>query len=411
MLKQIIEATKLSPEFCAHLLGVPSHQFRDWLDNKRPVPRFVMSELLTVLGVTEKELSKSAFEVRQADKASITPAIWFKLRDEKLLDADREVIALIRRLGFFAAQLDQLREAHSPSLWLSCQTAVLDKLDRTTSPAAQGKEAAKRFRRIVDLNHGQTGVGEILRPKLRRIGLTIIEAPIPKSQLEGCCFNVGKDNTVLPFIFANTFEATWFRRNEVILHEVCHALFDVENDPVSLDFKVKGEPDFVEARARAFAQECLIPCTVLNHYGNQFGLKWGELSEKDIANLMASIHAEQATVIRAMYENGLISENLRDQYSDLACMADLKLISQHALTTAEYLDARSGEDPKWIAKNRNTTLGPRPLRLPVGYINQVIEALNEEQITEGKAAEMLMMDRETFLERFGELVLQLEGIS
>ena len=42
--------------------------------------------------------------------------------------------------------------------------------------------------------------------------------------------------------------------------------------------------------------------------------------------------------------------------------------------------------------------------MPSLYVGQVIEALNGQQISESKAAEMLMMDRETFVTRFGSLI-------
>ena len=38
------------------------------------------------------------------------------------------------------------------------------------------------------------------------------------------------------------------------------------------------------------------------------------------------------------------------------------------------------------------------------YVAKVIEAVRNDDISYGKAAEMLMIDKETFAERFGDLV-------
>jgi hypothetical protein len=59
-----------------------------------------------------------------------------------------------------------------------------------------------------------------------------------------------------------------------------------------------------------------------------------------------------------------------------------------------------------MAENRNTAVGARTLRLPAGYVQQVIETANTGDISFAKAAELLMMDRYTFTERFGDMLVQ-----
>jgi hypothetical protein len=82
------------------------------------------------------------------------------------------------------------------------------------------------------------------------------------------------------------------------------------------------------------------------------------------------------------------------------------MISPHMLTTREYVQSLAATAPKWIARNRTTSLGTRRLRLPAGYVKQIIDAANAGEISVGKAAEMLMMDRYTFAERFGDSVME-----
>jgi hypothetical protein len=235
MLKQVIEATRLSPEFCASLLRVPAEQFRQWIDGKQPIPQFVIPEMTAILGVSEKSLLTKG--TIHADGGSLAPAIWFKLRSDELSDADRELVGLVRRLGFFMAQLEAIRGSRSSRAWRAVAQAVLEPVDRSAPPAVQGRDAAVSFRAAANLDHGQAGVGDFIRPRLRQVGVVVIESPIPKSSLEGCCFSIGREGDLRPCVFANTFKSTWFRRNETLLHEVCHAIFDLENDPVSLDFR------------------------------------------------------------------------------------------------------------------------------------------------------------------------------
>ena len=70
------------------------------------------------------------------------------------------------------------------------------------------------------------------------------------------------------------------------------------------------------------------------------------------------------------------------------------------------MQSLAADMPKWIAGNRTTSLGTRRLRLPAGYVKQVIDLTNAGEISFGKAAEMWMMDRYTFAERFGDSITE-----
>jgi len=376
------------------------------MDQRKQIPGFAIPELSAVLGISAKDLL-SRKHLTPTDGSSLAPAVWFKLRDTRLGDSDREFVGLVRRLGFSMAQLEEITNTRSASSWDAIAQTVSSKIDRSAPPALQGREAASHFRSIANLQHGQTGIGELIRPRLRQSGLVVIESPISKSSLEGCCFEIGADEDKRPCVFANSFKSTWFRRNEIILHEVCHAIFDLANDPVSLDFINEGDsPTIPEERARAFSQECLVPRSVIVHYANQLGIKWNELTMEQLARLVAETHAEQRLVLRAAHGNGMITDDLLARYSAYDCTAVLRAISLHMLTTREYMKSLAAEMPKWIARNRTTALGTRRLRLPAGYVKQVIDATNSGEISIGKAAEMLMMDRYTFLERFGDSVME-----
>jgi len=405
MLKEIIKSAQLKPEFCANLVNVPIAEFSEWMDDKKQIPDFAIPELSAVLGVSEKDLLSP--KPKTSSNSNLAPAIWFKLRDNRIGESEREFVGLVRRLGFSMAQLDGINSTRNSSRWAATAQSIVSGLDRSAPPALQGREAATRFRSIANWDHGQQGIGELIRPMLRRFGLVVMESPITKSTLEGCCFEIGGEGDKRPCVFANTYKSTWFRRNEIILHEVCHAIFDLANDPVSLDFTGEQDNQTVsEERARSFARACLVPRSVLTHFVNQMGLKWDTLSVEQLAQLVAQAHVEQRVVLGLAHEHGLISDEMRDRYLAFDCAQALRHVSSHALTTREFLQKEAADAPKWIAENRNTTLRTRRLRLPAGYVQQVIEATNAGEISRGKAAEMLMMDRYTFADRFGELLAE-----
>ena len=408
MLKHIVAATKLPFEFCASLIGVDPDQFSDWMEGRKPVPGFILPELSSVLGVTEAEILNPGNQSRPPSAEAMTPAVWFKLRDDNLIARDREMVGLVRKLGFFLGQLQRARGErlleYSP-LFGTVRAGV----DRKLPPSAQGIQAAQAFRGASSLQHGQSGIGELIRPHFRRLGILLVESPLKGSKLEGCCFSVGSGEAPTPCIFANSFGSTWFRRNAVLMHELCHAIFDLEDDPVAIDFIESDQGNSThtllnEARAQAFAQEALVPKTVLIQFANKFGLDWTRLSANDLGRLVAEAHVEKQLLLKAALDAGFIDDDQRVAYESVDCAAAVREYSTHALNTREYLRLRAEESPKWIGENRNTDIGTRSLRMPVRYVDEVIKALNEGFITVGKAAEMAMMEKPTFLKRFHNLI-------
>jgi Zn-dependent peptidase ImmA (M78 family) len=403
MLKQIIAATKLPSEFCAALVGVDPDQFIDWMEGRKPIPTFVLPELSSVLGVREADILSSV-HASHLSAETMTPAVWYKLRDENLVDRDREMVGLVRKLGFYLGQLQRVKGQRLLE-YAPLFGTVRQSVDRNLPPSAQGKQAAQAFRGASGLQHGQSGVGELIRPYCRRIGLLVIESSLKGSRLEGCCFSVGGGDSLTPCLFGNSFAVTWFRRNAVLMHELCHAIFDLEDDPVAIDLQDASGPQALsEARAQAFSQEVLVPKSVMVHLTNKIGVKWDNMSPEVLARLIAESHAEKALVLKAAVDNEFIDEDQRSLYDGFDCGSLVRSYSTHALNTREYLKARSEESPKWIGENRNTDTGIRSLRLPVRYIDEIISALNDGLITIGKAAEMAMMEKQTFIRRFRDLV-------
>lgn len=401
MLKNILESAKLESKFCAELVGVDQEQFSEWVSGVSPIPSFVREELSTILGVPAKTLIGAG--PTSGDSGHVAPALWYKLRAANLFSADRELVGMIRKLAFQSSQLQRIL-CEQTTVYRSYFDSALRDLDRNAPPAVQGQMAADSFRKATGLNRGQSGLGEVLRSFVRASGILLIESPLPKSDVEGSAFNVGLDEQI-PSLFANTYKSTWFRRNLVLSHELGHAVFDLQNDPFHADFRDVPCSEMEEIRANAFARELMIPRSVLIHLANSFGLNWAALSEVDLARLVAEAHVELREVLGAAREYGLIDEELEQRYSAASIAQPLRELSPHSLTTDEYLRTLDSKDPVWAAKNRTVWIGGNRLRLPAGYVGRVLKAVESGKVTEGKAAELLLMDRYTFRDRFSSQFL------
>ncbi len=342
---------------------------------------------------------------KQAQRArDITPAIWYKFRGERLVDADRESILLIRQLGHFQNEIEDVTGKKAVG-WKPLFEAIRQTTDPQAAPGEQGQRAARMFRESTGLSQCATGIGEVLRGHLRRLGILIIETPIPGSSVEGCCFYVAVHPMEKPCVFANLYKSTWFRRNFVLMHEIAHAIFDAPSTAVSLDFlNSESISDIGEQRAEAFAEEALLPREVLYHAAQSRGIKWDRLSAEDMAYLVAETHVEKRVVARAAVTAGFVQPEHKMELDDLDISDILVKISERALSTAQYVERRGPEvkDRQMLGK-RTTTIPSRSIRLPIPYVRFVIEAMRDQMISKGKAAELLMIDDAEFDSRFGNL--------
>jgi Zn-dependent peptidase ImmA (M78 family) len=401
MLQKILTSAGIDPRTCAELLGFNPHSFLQWVSGQSEIPESVLPLLSAVLSVPPSLLAIAPRAARNLGDSDVTPQIWYKFRGPGLVDSDREYVILIRQIGHYLNELEEVTRQKSVQ-WKSLFESVRGNIDIQAPPREQGKMAARIFRQSTSLGHGARGVGEVLRGLLRALGILVIETPITDSRIEGCSFYVGSTNAPRPCAFANTHHTTWFRRNSTVMHEVGHSIFEPFTG-ATLDFvDASTEEDVVELRAQAFAQESLIPKQVLLHTAQSCGIEWGALTDRAIAELVAATHVEQRMVIGAAIEADLVSPDQRDALSRIDISPCLRELSGHALTTEEYLQKIGEQTVDWVGK-RTTTLAPRAIRLPIGYVNSVVESYRDRQISPAKAAEYLIIDEEEFLERFGDI--------
>lgn len=407
MLQLALNSTGLDAETCAGLLGFSPALFAEWLAGQRPIPESVLPLLSAVFSVSPSILKMSPKAAKSVQEADITPAVWYKFRGPELVSADRECVVLIRQLGHFLNELEEVTQQKSVQ-WKTLFESIRSATDLQSAPREQGRTAARIFRESTSMGHGAVGSGGVLRPMLRSMGVLVIETPLKESRLEGCSFSVGSPTAPRPCVFANAHHVTWFRRNMVLMHEVGHSIFESAFVGASLDLVDSDASDSLELRAQTFAQECLVPKNVLVHVAQTNGIKWNALSPRALAKLVADTHVELRTLVSAAVDAGFIQPENAEALKRADISAELPEFSEHALSTDEYLQKIGADNANWIGK-RATTLPPRSIRLPIGYVNTVVDAYKDSHISLGKAADYLMIDESEFIERFGDIYAEVEG--
>lgn len=407
MLRNLLESAGLNAKVCADLLGLDHIVFRSWIAGERPIPSYIVPELCSVLGVSSDALLAGISPTKSSIENA--PAIWFRFRSgDRLTDVDRELVVVIRKLGHHMDELEELTGTRAVS-WSVVFDGIRKEVDKQSSPLEQGRAAGRFLRGVRELGlpvrtrEGIKGIGDRLRDNIRCMGVRIVESPLPSSNLEGCSFYVGPPGSEKPCLFANSYKQTWFRRNMILAHELAHAIFDIETNAASVDFTSDSEQhQLEELRADAFAQEVLAPKEVLNHIAQTNGIKWRELTSNSLALFVAYTQVEKRVVIKAALDAGFIDAEQADRYREIDIHDDLRALSERALTTQEYVRSKSLSNESIIsAESRTTTIPSRALRLPLPYVSKVIELARLNDITFGKAAQMLMIDKRVLLQRFG----------
>ncbi len=405
MLQRILEAAGLDARTFAGLLGVNPDVVLAWASGREAIPESFLPLLGAVLSVSPSTLVSASKVPRRWTESDVTSQIWFKFRGKGLVQADREYVALIRMMGHYLNELEEVTRRKSVQ-WKTIFETIRNTVDVQAPVKEQGKSAARIFRQSTSLGHGATGAGEVLRGFLRAIGILAVEIPISESIVEGCCFYVGTGASPRPCVFANSHHATWFRRNVILMHELGHAIFEPFTGAI-LDFVSGAVDEDIEIRAKSFAQEVLVPREVLFHAAQSLGCKWNALNADSLANLVASTHVELNAVLNAGQDAGFLDAAQAEELKRIDISSSLNKVSEHALTTEEYLEKAGIADQEWIGK-RTTTLTARPIRLPIGYVNAVVEAYRNREISPSKAARYLMVEEKEFLQRFGDIYEEVE---
>ena len=407
MFKEVVDQFGVPTSFWRDLAGCSELMLKDWLTGRRTVPRSTAKQFSQATGVPPE-----LFLRKESAVDFNLPKLWLRARNAGISQQGRglQTISYARLLAekyWEVLQiLDKTGDTDPSDLFIRIQATAF----QHASPDEQGRSAASVFLHSTNLNHQQVGIGEILRGYMRANGIFVFETPLRAADLEGFCMEVGQSTGKKPCIFANTYATTWFHRNFVLLHELCHAIFDIQEMEAEFDGSLSDEPpsengDHSENRANSFAMNALVSKDLLDAYSNR-GFQISELDSKKMAQLMAETHAEPKLIIKAALSYGLISEDASERLrQNVPSQTERAMASYHA----KQFDQLSPEEMSSIIREpqavnewpRNTAFPMRGMRLPLPFVNHVLEALESHKISSGKAKELLMTRD---LSRFGVAV-------
>src|SRR5262249_35746797 len=142
MLANILEFVGVDAAECGELLGISPRVFGEWASGQSPIPESVLPRLATIVGVRPSDLRMTAKQARQ--QGDIVPAIWFKLRGSVLSEIDREYVLLIRQLGYYLDELEEVTQRRAQAWQLLFET-TRRATDPQFPPREQGRIAARAF--------------------------------------------------------------------------------------------------------------------------------------------------------------------------------------------------------------------------------------------------------------------------
>lgn len=408
VLAEVLGEFDVPEGFWANLVGCSVRQLTEWRAGQRELPASVADKFARAIGVPADVLLNRARV--EGGAVGLLPPMWLKARAQGLGEKEHETIAKARML---AAKYDEtLALLEPPSekhrIFLN---EIKSRVDVQAPATHQGAVAAAAFLDLSGLAQTQKGIGEVFRGALRARGILILETPVSSPTFEGFCVPVGTVPTSRPCLLANSYRTTWFRRNYVLLHELAHAIFDLEGATAVFDTSTdtEGARGPVEAAARriaedradSFAMRALVSEELLVAMENR-GYKLEHLGRETFAHLIANVHAEQRTIVRAALAYNMVDdEQARDLDAIVIPNRELAAVSKHArgIAALSREELVYPEVQDW--KDRMTTFPVMGIRLPIPFVRLVLQALGAEKITAGKAAELLMVTREDLATRYG----------
>lgn len=406
MLAEVIKTLEVPARFWAELVGCSSSQMSEWLSGQRDLPESVAERLSRAIGIPASTFLGK--RVPAAPMQSLLPPLWLKARNQGLGVPEHRAIAIARLLASRFEEVLSLVEEVRTVAYRTTFEEVRKAVDPQAPAEAQGETAAAAFLRFSTLDKGGVGIGEVFRGYLRALGVLILETPVESAKLEGFCLPVGTPPNVRPCLLANAFKTTWFRRNYVLLHELAHAIFDLDGttavfDELPGDGSASGLADIAECRADAFAMHTLVSRKMLAAFEGKHGAI-RTLGKVGLARLVAQTHGELRLVLRAARRYNLLTEEAALGLAATDIAEELRKQSSHA-KLLPHLTKDEVWNPDLISvRVRTTTFPLAGIRLPIPFVRLVLDALVAEQIVPRKAAELLMITTEELTERFPQLV-------
>lgn len=256
--------------------------------------------------------------------------------------------------------------------------------DLGRGPVHQGEEMARLERRRLGLGSGPTSVRKVLEDS----GVKLFIAHRPDvEELAGA--SVGSDEfgsaMLVNVAYGKPDDVVPGRLNFTAAHEYAHLLIDSDRAPVDMSDYARDRRPF-EQRANAFAAAFLMPREGM--VSELERLSWGgQIDPSYVLHLSVVFGASYDATLWRLQNLGLISPTQRESL-------DEKFRGrQRWIKLLGYEDVYDEQQRAWYVPERE-------IRFPSDYRFLVLKAYRDGQISAGRAASLLSMDRQDFEDAF-----------
>lgn len=254
--------------------------------------------------------------------------------------------------------------------------------------------AAKEERDLLGL--ADAPIGERLFDLLETLGLAVYRAPLNDPRLSGLLVNHPEAG---PVIFVNASQSRW-RQVFTAAHEFGHYLFHRSDQPVACRiFTLAGKQEALDITAEefvnAFTSEFLMPEDGIKRLLVEMGAASDRLNPEDVVRLQRHFGVSFQAMLYRLLRLRLLSE------VDVQRMKEETRPVALAWKLGYMLDSDEFGEPEVDELDLAR-------RFPREYIALVLEAFDRREISNGRAAELLELNRGAF-DRFYRVLRRASG--
>jgi len=382
-LKQAREAAGYTQEEAAQLLDVSRSTLADIEAGRRRVDTVLLRKLAVLYGRHPWELlGREDTEEEQTRRAValVRDALLDGLKNAQVSETDRQEI-----LKFWATleRFAQLRRELSlePEVGPVEETKGLlpegkIKVFKSRVPYYLIEAEADRARHALGLDDSPVGGLEALRHRLESLGVPIFLWPLEPDPISGLYV---RHPELGPVVLVNASQLRW-RQVFTLAHEFAHVWLHRHEHVVVGRIFTGQDTRAVEKQANSFAAEFLMPERAVKRAIALLDIE--RLRPRDVVRLQRYFGVSYKAMLVRLHRLRIIR---REHLDELEKVSPVRLALElgYPLHISEIEGAQKRELPFYE-------------QLPRIYLEAVLRAFEEDRIGEGKAAELLGIDRYTF---------------
>lgn len=286
----------------------------------------------------------------------------FRAAGDRLGVVDRYAVADFLFLCSLQAFLDEVLNTPPPKTGFRF-------VERGTYRIGQGIDCAKSLRDWLRIPHDEPPPAN-LYGLFRSIGIRVFRRALPGSPISGLFVEHPEAGRC---VLVNGTEDL-YRQRFSTAHECGHALMDVDKAYNLSEESDVRSLDLIEVRASAFASELLAPAELLRKLGSP--RSWEDPAK--LLNVAGALSISVPALLAGLKQARLIDNAARDRLRDMA------------LRLPDKQDPEITEDMAPNQRKRMRDLLDRGLN--VDYVRQCFDAYAHGEVSQGKVAEMLLVD-------------------